>query len=93
MLSAAFLCPVEILRSAQNDAGPCCHPEHSEGSQSRWHNYARVALQLGNRTAYVFLGPRLLLGSLAASSAAGKRLSPRGVTSPRVLGVISPVSS
>jgi len=39
------------------------------------------------------IGPRLLLGSALASLPAGKRLCPTGATSPRVLGVISPVSS
>ena len=38
-------------------------------------------------------GPRLLLGRRAASASAGKRVWPKGATSPRVLGVISPVSS
>jgi hypothetical protein len=38
-------------------------------------------------------GPRLLLGRRSASPSAGKRLWPRGATSPRVLGAISPVSS
>jgi hypothetical protein len=38
-------------------------------------------------------GPRLLLGRRSASASAGKRVWPSGATSPRVLGVISPVSS
>jgi len=38
-------------------------------------------------------GPRLLLGSAVPSLPVGKRLCPTGATSPKVLGVISPVSS